>query len=617
MVRLEVRARRSTGWCPATQTTTIAAVRSKLVPANVAAQFLTRDQAESSYVHAAGDQIIGGAKSFTQPPTVPTPQNATDAANKGYVDANAAQTNLASPPAIGSVTPNAGTFTTLASPNIENVRYADRFPTIQAAINDLPASGGTVIVPQGTYTITSAIVIPTGTQRSLRLQGMNAPRGSTWSGSGCAVKITNNTASANWIEMIATPGTGVAQVTIENLCFDGSSTGDAIHGEANGTNASLSQIEIKGNWINGGNRGIYLTQTGTAGIYHVKVEDNLVFNTASEGIFLNATATGLVSQIQIEKNWVLHFGTASAGLKLHNVQNVAVRNNQVSDSASTVGGIVADNLSASEISGNDVESVNGAGSYAMNLGGYSTSVFGNQCYNDLTCVLLNAANSFWVGPNHSTRGSQSATGRAVWVANGSNNQVSPQTTDYSNEIVDGGAGTNYCASSGSCSFNASLSMQSIRGHEYFVSKYASIQAAIDAAYNNGAVLGGAMVVDDRTSPYTGPGWIVRDSVTLKLAATTYTINGTVQYNNGVKNVVAGIIVDAGISHCRIRHVGQSRHQRQCGEWAECRPDCHLDGGYRDRAERTVVALGQPGKLPHGRQQGEPDRGQLHQPGKHG
>ena len=359
---------------PATQTTTIAAVRSKLVPANVAAQFLTRDQAESSYVHAAGDQIIGGAKSFTQPPTVPTPQNATDAANKGYVDANAAQTNLASPPAIGSVTPNAGTFTTLASPNIENVRYADRFPTIQAAINDLPASGGTVIVPQGTYTITSAIVIPTGTQRSLRLQGMNAPRGSTWSGSGCAVKITNNTASANWIEMIATPGTGVAQVTIENLCFDGSSTGDAIHGEANGTNASLSQIEIKGNWINGGNRGIYLTQTGTAGIYHVKVEDNLVFNTASEGIFLNATATGLVSQIQIEKNWVLHFGTASAGLKLHNVQNVAVRNNQVSDSASTVGGIVADNLSASEISGNDVESVNGAGSYAMNLGGYSTSV---------------------------------------------------------------------------------------------------------------------------------------------------------------------------------------------------------------------------------------------------
>ena len=49
------------------------------------------------------------------------------------------------------------------------------------------------------------------------------------------------------------------------------------------------------------------------------------------------------------------------------------------------------------------------------------------------------------------------------------------------------------------------------------------------------------MVDDRTSPYTGPGWIVRDSVTLKLAATTYTINGTVQYNNGIKNVVAGII----------------------------------------------------------------------------
>ena len=86
-----------------------------------------------------------------------------------------------------------------------------------------------------------------------------------------------------------------------------------------------------------------------------------------------------------------------------------------------------------------------------------------------------------------------------------------------------------------------LSARDIPGHEYFVSKYASIQAAIDAAYNNGAVLGGAMVIDDRTSSYSGPGFIVKDSVTLKLAATTYTITGTVSNNNGVSNVTAGII----------------------------------------------------------------------------
>src|SRR5271157_5924629 len=79
------------------------------------------------------------------------------------------------------------------------------------------------------------------------------------------------------------------------------------------------------------------------------------------------------------------------------------------------------------------------------------------------------------------------------------------------------------------------------GREYFVSTYGSIQAAIDAAYNNGSVQGEALVIDDRTAPYSGPGFIVRDSVTVKLAATTYTITGTVSNNNGVSNVTAGIL----------------------------------------------------------------------------
>src|SRR5271166_2830732 len=76
---------------------------------------------------------------------------------------------------------------------------------------------------------------------------------------------------------------------------------------------------------------------------------------------------------------------------------------------------------------------------------------------------------------------------------------------------------------------------------YYVSKYANIQAAIDAVYNNGSVQAGGVVIDDRTSPYLGPGFIVRDSVTLKLAPTTYTITSTVTNNNGVSNVTAGII----------------------------------------------------------------------------
>ena len=104
-------------------------------------------------------------------------------------------------------------------------------------------------------------------------------------------------------------------------------------------------------------------------------------------------------------------------------------------------------------------------------------------------------------------------------------------------------------STGNASFTGNLTVggdliaRDIPGVEYHVSKYASIQAAINAAYNNGAVLG--TVVDDRTAPYSGPGFILYDSVTLKLAATTYTITSTVTYNNGNNNVTAGIIAVPG------------------------------------------------------------------------
>ena len=99
---------------PATGSTSIGSVRAKLMPPTIAAQMLTRDVADTNYVHVAGDQTLNGAVTFTKSPSVPTPQNPGDAANKGYVDAVASGSgNLASPAPIGSVTPNSGTFTTV------------------------------------------------------------------------------------------------------------------------------------------------------------------------------------------------------------------------------------------------------------------------------------------------------------------------------------------------------------------------------------------------------------------------------------------------------------------------------------------------------------------------
>jgi hypothetical protein len=135
---------------PNAPTTTIGAIRSKLVPSSQAAQFLTRDYADSTYVSLASTQTITGVKTFSNSPAVPAPQNPTDAANKAYVDANAGGANLSSPPPIGNTTPNTGNFTTLTSQNNNGVANPGNFPQsdpcarVNAAIADLPSSGGTI-----------------------------------------------------------------------------------------------------------------------------------------------------------------------------------------------------------------------------------------------------------------------------------------------------------------------------------------------------------------------------------------------------------------------------------------------------------------------------------------
>jgi len=137
---------------PNLASTTIGAIRSTLVPANQAAQFLTREYADSHYMDLTDAQTVAGVKNFTNSPSVPTPQNPTDAANKAYVDASGAGGggNFSSPPPIGNVTPNTGNFTTLTVqttngiPNPANYPSSDPCAQINVAIGSLPAAGGTV-----------------------------------------------------------------------------------------------------------------------------------------------------------------------------------------------------------------------------------------------------------------------------------------------------------------------------------------------------------------------------------------------------------------------------------------------------------------------------------------
>jgi trimeric autotransporter adhesin len=79
---------------PATSPTTIAAIRSSVVPRTMAAQLVTRQYVDNvlqgndvTLVHRAGSEAISGVKAFTVSPTVPTPTSSTAVANKSYVDA--------------------------------------------------------------------------------------------------------------------------------------------------------------------------------------------------------------------------------------------------------------------------------------------------------------------------------------------------------------------------------------------------------------------------------------------------------------------------------------------------------------------------------------------------
>ena len=616
---------------PATQTTTIAAVRSKLVPANVAAQFLTRDQAESSYVHAAGDQIVGGAKTFTQPPAVPTPQNPSDAANKAYVDANAASANLASPPAIGSVTPNAVNATVLTAQSVNGELNAATFPgaDICQKISNACASGtghNKVNVPAGNYSCTNTVTFAGygceingqgsgNTFITLTTAGADLIRyydpsfltdiaGPNWSGRISGLNLQVNGVGATAIHAGDELNLAIKDVAIS--CLSSGSNGIWFDNTVGWT----ERLNVDAT-VNNCGKGIRFTRNGGTDSFsyskfklHLYVSSPPSHPYSQEGIAIEGTpgsysthGVGMaLSSFEIGMN-----GDGNSKTFLHLYPNSKLMNSDLNIRSEDdgAGGVLyqLDAASGGGIAGyfwgNTGSWINYYNSAApmtiVNNGTFSWAL-GNGLGSDVDLIPLLSASAAqnYGSPNFRFTGrywrgtfsqDASATMRLGIGAGsipqpvfsvsipviGGNNSVfqwngtdslqwnnsnggsilfqTPVRTSRTYAFPDvGGNGTVAVEdSNNNLNVPGSVSLQSIPGHEYFVSKYASIQAAIDAAYNNGTVLGGAIVVDDRTSPYTGPGWIVRDSVTLKLAATTYTINGTVQYNNGIKNVVAGII----------------------------------------------------------------------------
>lgn len=78
---------------PAVATTNLAAIRTQMMPANIAAQAATKAYVDQNVVHNSGTEKVAGVKIFTSAPSAPDPVNATDLANKQYVD-NATRANI-------------------------------------------------------------------------------------------------------------------------------------------------------------------------------------------------------------------------------------------------------------------------------------------------------------------------------------------------------------------------------------------------------------------------------------------------------------------------------------------------------------------------------------------
>ena len=254
---------------PNAATTTIGAIRSKLVPSSQAAQFLTRDFADSTYVALASTQTITGVKTFASSPAVPTPQNPTDAANKAYVDANAGAGNLASPPPIGNVTPNSATFTTLNNvPNAAAFPGADPCSKINAAIAAV-SSGGTVDARgfAGTpQTCTTTLTLPqnvdvmlAGVHLTLNAcPGINVTGPGSWLEGGSQATVGYATGYASTViksgsacPMVQGILSGTDGLTISNLEMDCNSIGTfAVFLPISGDN-SFENLNVHGCTVNG------------------------------------------------------------------------------------------------------------------------------------------------------------------------------------------------------------------------------------------------------------------------------------------------------------------------------------------------------------------------------
>lgn len=274
----------------------------------------------------------------------------------------------------------AQTFTgTITAGRINEIRYVDgtEYTTIQGALDGLPAGGGLVIVPPGTFTITSTITMPSN---------------STLMGTGAASIIKasasfgNNSLLENDTPNPATDGARNTNITVRNLKFDSSasngdtsrpsmlfkavvdlvidgvwsadSVGDGILISASSTvTVKPLRNSIRNNTItNAGRNGIAVTEGE-----RVIISDNQITGSALHGIDLEPNnASSVIREVTIEGNVINGSGSSSgnSGIAITGgggtTEEVTANGNTI---RSTAEGIVFSAVSGVSISTNVISSV--------------------------------------------------------------------------------------------------------------------------------------------------------------------------------------------------------------------------------------------------------------------
>ena len=468
---------------PATNSTSIGAVRAKLMPPTIAAQVLTRDVADTNYVHVSDDQTVSGVKTFSNSPSVPTPQNAGDAANKGYVDSTAANVNLASPAPIGSVTPNSGAFTALYIKNgqpwydaIANGAFGDcnragaggagtcahdDTEAIQSIINAAcgPSGSGVAYIPQGVYNITSSLTVPAYTNpilgsRSCKIVGScadNAYPSIDQSGYGYAQQAWACTTLANYTAgdtlLIDSTANESGNVEISGIRFWGNTqTGNHIHMTARSSHG-IHNVSIHGNSFVGKLSAVTADTDSNSRFWWVKIEDNWMTAQFGNPVQLrSALGTG---PLTIRHNWIVFFGNMgtqcegtynACGIDLYNLNNVEVSGNEVSNQArANEAGIVCRSCYATKLDSNDIEAMD----VATDLNGYSLSLTNTTTWCIANGAILNAVNRATIGQNRWLSGAgcpsplSSAGNYAVQLLNTSDVTVTTaQESTFADDVYD-------------------------------------------------------------------------------------------------------------------------------------------------------------------------------------